>query len=828
MKRVALTSFLLAIAVCTCLSGCAFLNRYQREGDLSIPGLRQPVTVMRDEKGMAYIHAKNVDDAVLAQGFVSAQDRLFQMELNRRFAGGRLSEFAGEKTRDLDIRMRTLGLRHQAARHAGMLDAASLRFLQRYAAGVNAFLETRPKELPLEYKLAGFRPEPWTVTDSLSVAYLMGLSTAANHQTEIVTQMLVERLGEARARGIFPLNVNADEGSGLGVPEEARQPAPSSGGRFPAPSSDGLFSVSSSNGRSSFLNLIHVLGRPYLPLGSNNWVTGPGMSAGGKPIVANDPHLDARILPGPWYPVGLILPETRIVGVNIAGIPGFVVGRSTHVAVGAANAYGDMQDLYVESVDPADADRYLEGGRSIPFRVVEETIRIKDKKADRGYREETIRVRHTRRGPVVSDLIKGLDTDRAITLRFAPFESMQPSIGLDRLFSARTVDDVRRALEPVSFICINFVFADTDGNIGWQVSGRLPIRAQGDGTVPFVVKDGTDNWAGWIPFEEMPHAINPEKGWVGTCNQMTVGKSYPYYYSSYFSPSYRYRRLKQLMGRSSVVSADDHWRFQQDTRNLMAERIAPLMSRALAAHEDTQRMGEILAGWNFHDDPDQAAPAIFQAAYRRFAFLVFQDELGEEGAEIYLANWYIWQERLARLVLAGTSPWFDDIRTVDVKETRDMLFHRAALDAEEDLTERMGKNPDRWQWGKIHRMEFVSPLRREGMGKGLLGGGAHPYPGSGETLLRGWYDVAAPFNVTHSAALRMVADLSDPDKVLAVLPGGVSARVFHPHYKDQIRDFLSGEKRYWWFSDEAIKAHAVSTMILSPRSEPGTGIDPQD
>ncbi len=798
MNRALSGGIVLALIFSVWLSGCAVLNRHQKEGELSVPGLKEPVTVMRDEKGMAYIYAQNVDDVLLAQGFVSAQDRLFQMDLNRRFAAGRISEFAGERAKELDIKMRTLGLYRQAQRHARMLDEPSLRFFQRFADGVNAYLETRPKEYPLEFKLAGFRPEPWSVTDSLAVVYLMGWDTSANLRTEIVTQMLVEKLGGTRAREIFPLNVNPDD-----------EPAPVSRWTPPGstPPSAGMFSNP---------NWMAWLERPFLPMGSNNWVAGPEMSTGGKPIVANDPHLDARILPGPWYPVGLILPEERMVGVNIAGIPGIVVGRNTHVAVGSTNAYGDMQDLYVETVDPARPDHYLEGAVPVPFQVVEETIRIKDKKAEGGFRAEPIRIRHTRRGAVISDLYPGLGTDEVITVRFAPFESMHPAIGLDRMLFARSVNDVRRALEQVNYICINFVFADTEGNIGWQVSGRLPIRAQGDGTVPLKVKDERDNWTGWIPFDRMPHQINPEKGWVGTCNQMTVSRDYPYYFSSYFSPSYRYRRLKQLMSRSSPVSADDHWRFQQDTRNLMAEQIAPLMARALQAHEDTQRMGEILADWNCHDDTDQAAPAIFQATYRRFAFRVFEDDLGEEGTRIYLDNWYIWQERLASMVLSGASPWFDDLRTEDVRETRDMLFHLAARDAAGELAARMGTNPDKWLWGKVHRMEFVSPLRRTGFGKGMLGGGSHPYPGSGETLWRGWYDVDAPFDVTHSAALRMVADLSDPEKVAAVLPGGVSGRVFHPHYKDQSLDFLSGEKRYWWFSDEAIRSHTKSVLVLHP------------
>jgi penicillin G amidase len=217
-------------------------------------------------------------------------------------------------------------------------------------------------------------------------------------------------------------------------------------------------------------------------------------------------------------------------------------------------------------------------------------------------------------------------------------------------------------------------------------------------------------------------------------------------------------------------------------------------------------MGEILSAWDFRDDPDKAGPAIFQAVYREFALLVFEDELGEDLARTMLDNWYFWVERLQAMVLEGSSPWFDNVKTEGVTESRDALFYQAALRAGEELSASLGKDPSRWLWGKIHRMEFFSPVRRKGIGKGLLGAGSHAAPGSGETLYRGMYGFNEPFDVTVSASLRMVVDLGDEDKVLAVLPGGVSGRLFHPHAKDQVEAFMNGDKVYWWFSDKAIKS----------------------
>jgi len=776
--------------------GCSGLNSYQKQGNLRLVGLAEPVTVMRDEKGMAYIYAGSLEDALMAQGFVAAQDRLFTMELTRMFAAGRLSELAGEKAAALDTRMRTIGFYRHAQTKAQLLDPDSRRFFQKYIDGVNAFIKTRPDSHHLEFKLAGIKPTPWSIVDSLAIVYYMSWGTSANLDTEIIAQMLVERLGLKRAEQIFPLNINPDDP----MTEVSQKPP--------------LIEEPVRLGLVSDKQIMGYLEDRLLEIGSNNWAVDAKHSPGGKPIVANDPHLDARILPGPWHPCGIITPELRVVGVNIAGVPGMVVFRNAHVALGTTNAYGDTQDLYVETIDPQDPDHYLEGDQSIPFKVIEETLTIRDKKAPGGVKEQKIKIRLTHRGPVISGIFPNFKTDKVLSLRWSLVENMGAEMGIKELIQATSVTEVREALRHVDFLMLNFTFADTEGNIGWQVSGNLPIRSRGDGTVPFAITDSGDNWSGWVPFDEMPQSYNPKRGWIGTCNHNTIPNDYPYYYSSHLAPSYRYRRLNQLLDPQRLNTVDDHWRFQRDTFNLMAQSIAPLMARALVPHEDTRQMGEILSRWDYHDDPDKSAPTIFQDVYRQFALLVFADDLGEDLAKTMLDNWYFWQERLGKMVAEGNSAWFDNVKTADIKEFRDDLFHQAALAAAIDLESRLGKDPAKWLWGKVHRIEFVSPVRREGFGKGLVGGGSHPALGSGETLGRGIYGFNDPFDVTVFASLRMVADLGDPDKVLAVLPGGVSGRLFDKHSKDQIESFINGNKLYWWFSDAAIKAHNRNTLIL--------------
>ena len=778
--------------------GASPLNNYTKEGNLSLPGLKAPVTVHRDEKGMAYIYARNLEDLYVAQGFVTAQDRLFQMELTRLFASGRISELAGEKGRQLDLRMRTLGFRRHAKKHAALLNEKTRKFLQKYVDGVNAFIETRPENIHLEFKLAGLKPSLWEIADSLTILYYMGWGSAANVNSEIIAQMLIEKIGPVKAAEIFPLNINPDDETGTGA-------------RITKPSFE--------NARLNLKfdpNLLAYLNDGPLKIGSNNWSAAPDLSPGGKPIVANDPHLEANILPGPWYPCGLITPDLRAIGVTIPGIGGMVIGRTNHIAAGVTNAYGDTQDLYVEMLDPENPDNYLEGNVSIPFEVIEETWRFKDKTAEGGFKKEKLKIRLTRRGPVISGVMPGLKTDRVITVRYSSFEAMAPSIGLERFLECRTVDELRRALKDVNQISLNIVFADSRGDIGWQVTGKLPIRARGEGLIPYVVRDSRDNWTGWIPWDDMPHTFNPARGWVGTCNHLTVRRDYPYHYTTHASPSQRYRRLMELMDAPGQKSVDDHWEFQRDATNLMAKKIAPVMSRALLDHADTRKMGQLLADWDFVDSANNAAPTVFQATYREFALLVYADELGDDLARAMLNNWYFWQERLQKMVLENKSVWFDNIHTTDKKETRDDLFHQAALKAATDLESVMGADPAKWMWGNVHRHEFVSPLRLSGPGSEWLGGGSHPAAGSGETLYRGIYDFNQPYKITVSASLRMVADLGDPDKILAVLPGGVAGRQFDPHTTDQVKSFMDGTKVYWWFSDKAIREHTKHTLTLSP------------
>lgn len=805
MKK--LLKVIIAAVIIIFLSGLVYLlnsNYYKDSGSLKVSSLKSEVKVIRDEKGMAYIYADNLTDAIRAQGFVTAQDRLFQLELHRLFSQGRITELAGEDAIGLDTRMRTIGFHRHAKEHEKILSQQSREFIEAYADGINDFIKFHADDLPLEFTLAGIEAGLWDAADVLSVIYYLGWGSAANLETELVSQMIIEKTGFEKAKEIFPVNINPDE-SGSYQTRFIDPPARQQTGK----------NLLRDKKLMAFVN--DTIKAPWLlKTGSNNWAMSASRSKNGKPVVVDDPHLETSMIPAPMYPVSIVLPDNRLVGTTVPGVPGFLVGRSKYIGFGVTNAYGDAQDLYIETINPQNSKNYLEGNRSIPFKIIKETLKIKDDSAENGkFRDHEIEIKETKRGPVISDVIPGFKTQEVITLRWSVFETKQPDIGINEIFTARNVSEARKALRKTTFAMLNYIFADIEGNIAYQATGRLPVRSQGESIFPHRVNSSTDNWVSYIPVQLNPNSENPDKGWLGTANHKTITKSYPFYYSSYFAPSYRYSRMKELFESKKSHSVEDHFNYQRDIKNKFAEQIVPVFVEALQKNEDMKQVVEIFKQWDFQDSKDKAAPLIFQDIFMKSARETYQDELGKELFEYMFDVVYYWQESYHKMLISGKG-WFDDITTTDKIETRNDIIIRAATKSINELTEKYGSNLKNLKWGDVHQIKFVSPIMRSGILSGVFGGGTHRMSGSPETLYRASYKPTEPYSVIYSAALRMVADLGDPDKVIAVIPGGVTGRIFNANTTDQIDAYMQGTKVYWWFSDKLLDENKSAEYILSP------------
>ena len=755
---------------------------------MSLAVLDAPVTVKRDAYGIPYIYAQGLADAIRVQGYVTAQDRLTQLLLTREAVNGRLAELLGSIGESNDWVVRGLGIRRLAERFAAGLESPSRELHEWYLEGINAYLASRQDDFPLLVRLNGGQPEPYTLADICAHYLLQAYDLTENRRAEWLAQRLVDHLGRSRAAEISVLTYNPDDGSEWASKYELGldEPLAVSGGVVAMPAGT--------------------------PQGSNSWAMSGRRSARGAPILANDPHLNARRLPGVWYPVALITPEWRAVGAAGVGWPGLAVGRSGHIAWGVTNSAADIADLFIETDDPEREGHYLEGDLSYPYQVVRETVRIRDRQAQQGFRERSIGVRHTRRGPVVSDLPLANYGERTVSLRWSVAEILGTQVGVDRLMLARDVHEAGEAIRDIAG-SLNYTVADSAGNIAHYTSGRVPVRRHGDGAIPTPVTDGQDNWLGFVPSGEAPSDLNPARGWLGNANHRTASGDFDGVWSSYSAPSWRYRRMRELFDNEQVLTAGDHWSAITDKHNTFAAGIRPMLLASLESDPQSQAAAEMLRSWDLRDDAGLAAPALFQVLTRKLVQAIFADELGPLVGS-YAGSPSFWQERLLRMLSAGDSHWFDNAGTPQ-RESLDELIRQAAREAWAELSQRLGKDPREWRWGDLSALRFSSPAPvQNGLLNRLLGGGEYPREGSSETLLGSFGD---PYRGAWAIdSLRFVADLGDPDKVLAVIPGGVSGRLFDPHLNDQLPIWLSGEVNYWWFSDEAIAANTVRELTLAP------------
>ena len=792
----------LALVAAT-LPAAAFIGNFRGpkvDGELALLGLSAPVRVLRDEHGIPYIFAVNTPDLIRAQGFVTAQGRLFQLEGYRAIATGRLAESVGSSGLANDRQIRLIGLRRNAERHAKMLSSEARDFLMWYIEGMNAYITGHADDHPLELKLAGFTPRPWTLEDMVTMLHFVNWSQAANFKAELTMQKLIDKFDADKAlRELAPVNVN---------PFRTQQPVIVGDAAGARPLGE--------------VRLLAGLDEPDAPLaprapivvGSNNWAVGKSRTASGAAVLVNDPHLDGRMLPGIWFPVGLFAPGIQAVGVAYPFVPGIQIGRTAHAAFGVTNAYGDSQDLFIEKVAPGQPDHYVDGAQVRPFQVIEEVIRIKDKDAPGGFREEKMSIRATVRGPIVSGPIFGYDGESLLSLRMASAELSGGGIGIDQLLMARGIAEVDQAARAMDVIYFNYVFVDKAGGIGHRATGRVPVRASKQGSHPKPV-GAADDWGGFIPPDQMP-AMPTARDWVGTANHDNRPDGYAFDYSSYFASSYRIRRMIEVLDQAKGMRTADQSALMMDAQNLQVPRLKPALVAALQADPVNADFARILAAWDGRDDKDLAAPLIYHTLYERLVYETYVDEMGDKLARAWLSQWYAWQERFDELVKTPDSPWFDDVRTLQ-KETLPDLVKRVAAAARPELQARHGADAAKWKWGDEHRIAFVSPLRRSGTGRDLLGYAEAPMSGSGATLMRALNPFMGGFNVEFFASMRLVADMGDDQKIEAVVSGGVVDRQFHPHQKDQLPAWSEGRLLNWWFAPAQVEAHAVKRQQLLPK-----------
>lgn len=822
---------------------------------LTVGGLLDEVTIYRDEYGVPHIFAKNLNDAFFAQGYVHAQDRLWEMDLSRRAVQGRLSEIFGESYLEADKFLRTVGFYRAAEDSIPIYPPDIATMGEAYAAGVNAFIAQADK-LPLEFTILGYRPDPWTVTDSAAIGKYMCWVLGGNLKTELLNLALVDKLGLEKTSELFPVYpedgpimsvvpfTGFDETAGLrgamGLGRAvAEAPARDAAGRFTAAPEVVARLLDVVEKASLGLGPADSLG-----LGSNNWVVAGRHAATGKPLLANDMHLEIK-QPSIWYQNHLVAEGLlNVTGVMFPGCPGVIVGHNERVAWGVTNTGPDVQDLYIERPNPDNPYQFEYDGVWEPAAVYREEIRVKGQ--DVPVEFEVLVTRH---GPIITEVMapsrKDAGEDEAdgegqedgedegpslppLSLRWTALDptcELMAVLGFD---TARNWDDFRAALEWFECPAQNFVFADVDGNIAYRSNGRIPVRSEahvraGCGLVPVPGWSSAYEWVSYIPWDELPSLLNPPAGIVVTANHRVPADDYPYFISASWAPPYRAASIwQELYGRTGLT-AQDMQAIQMDNKNLHAARLAGVLTAAIGGSAGSLSTREkaawdILAEWLASGPEDLAsspAPTIFHTLFREAIRATFLDELGEELYDRYMGAGSP-SNTLDAMLLAGESPWFDDVTTAGTVETVSDVLLRAFQSTVAKLTDQLGGDPASWEWGKVHTVTFDHPMGSVAALRPFFNLGPFPTDGSGTTACAKGFGTGS-FEVQSGAPWRFVADLADLDHCYDVVAVGISGQPFSPHYADQMELWLTGGYKVMRYDRAEIEAlEEVQVTVLRP------------
>ena len=716
-------------------------------GEHVLPGLERPVEVVRDALGVPHIYAADPLDAYAALGFVHAQDRLFQMDLRRRAALGRLSEVAGTATLETDRLFRTLGFAQVAAANLEHLGPDARAVLDAYTRGINARIGGGGPLAP-EFLLLGYRPEPWRPADTLAFGRLMAWDLSANWRDEMLRYRLrgvlsPERLDELLSPGLGGVS----DATGIALPLP------------PLPAAD-------------------------LPgKGSNSWAVATGRSATGGALLANDTHLGLSA-PAPWYLAHLSAPGLEVVGGTLPGIPGVLLGHNGKVAWGFTTTHSDVQDVIEVRPDPADPGGYLTPDGPAPFAVREETITL------RGGGSETLRVRATADGPVVSDVLQGVDVGTPLALAWVGLDPEDRTF--ESFLALQGVADwpgFVGALEPYRTPQQNILYADHDGHIGFVAPGRVPIRAEGDGRAP----GPGGNWRGFIPFADLPRSLDPRSGRLVTANSKIVPDGYPYNLTQDWPPPYRQERALTLLDAKPRHDLDGFMAMQTDLVSGMARDLLPAMLAQTPPADDARARTalERLAAWDGAVRPDAAEPLVFYAWLIAFGSTVYADELGDAYPLVRGLR-----PLFLRRVLREWGAWCDDTATPAAETCADRLA--LSLDvALEALGERYGGDLDAWRWDMAHVVRHPHPLSAvlpEWLRplldvEGTPGGDAF----SLDVAAFAAVDPAGPFEATLGPTFRAVYDLANLDRSRFLQPTGQSGHFLSTHYANLQPLWAQGE-----------------------------------
>jgi penicillin G amidase len=842
MRRLLLkaTLTLLVLAALLAAGGYLYLRRSlpQIDGTVTVAGLTAPIDIIRDADAIPHVFATTKADALFGLGYVHAQDRLWQMELQRRIGHGRLSEVLGAAAIPQDRFLRTVGFGRAARSAWASTPDWAKHQIDAYVAGVNAFISThRGSRLPPEFSLLRFEPEPWSGADVVAWVKMMAWDLSANYAFELLRHDLAAAVGAERMAQLMPPYPIA----GLSIlpdrPEDAGESTAGAGGAggilpylphrpYPPLAWSNAFAAALSQGDAAVGDFLVGSARSE-GLGSNNWVIDGTLSASGMPMLANDPHLSAR-LPSTWYLAHVSGGDFEMIGATLPGAPAVALGRNRYIAWGATNVAADVEDLYREKLNDAGTHAEFRGVQE-PMTIIPETIAVK------GAEPVRLQVRLTRHGPLVSDAINANNQAskaepkpaalEPLAFRWTALEPDDSTVAsFLKLNDARDWTQFTDALRTFVSPSQNFVYADVNGHIGYYAPGRIPIRAAGDGSLPAEGWSGTAEWTGWIPFAELPHLYDPPEHFIITANHRPAPPSYPYLLGLEWPEPYRAQRIHDLLNSARVdarrrgtgLTPDDFARMQADTLSLHAQALLPLLvARARPDGGPLAQAVEVMKKWDGQSGADSSGAAIFGAWFHHLAAALAGDDLGAALTDRYAERFTFVTRFVVRTLNANDAAWCDD-RATDARETCDDAVTAALRRGIADLNERLGSDVSRWRWDGVHRAVF--PHQGLDAVKALRPILSRSVPNGGDWSTVNVAPAAAesPYDQKQLPGYREIIDLSPANDSRFLDAVGESGHFLSPHYDDFLKDWREVRHRKMRMDRPEIEHGMIGHLRLTP------------
>ncbi len=759
-------------------------------GTLVLPGLEAPVEVLRDRWGVPHLYAKSERDVYMAQGYVHAQDRLWQMELNRRTANGRLSEVFGSLALDTDRTALTFGFRRLGQADWAHAEPVMRQAMEAYAAGVNAYLTSSEYRAPLEFTLISLKPQPWTIDDSMAFSRVMIWQLSHAWYGELLRAWMVEKVG---ARHAAELEIEYPRLSPLTLP-------------------DGIeFNVRSAKGA------LRAARGPFLhrAMGSNAWVVSGARTTTGMPFLCNDMHL-ALSLPGLWYEIQLTAGKLQVEGVSLPGVPLVLVGHNARIAWGMTLAFTDCEDLFVEQIEDGAAPRSRFGKGWKPVQVIEERIPVK------GAKEPHVeRILVTHHGPVISDVAGASDRRLAVcSMALRPSTALA---GWHRLNLAGGWDEFVAAMRLIEAPQLNVAYADVDGNIGHWVTGKVPIRARGDGRIPAPGYSADHEWIGEVPFEKMPHALNPRRGLIVTTNQKLVSDRYPYALGKVYMNGYRARRIEQVLNARPKVGLDDFRGLHTDYTCIPGLEFVALLRGFSTTDARAGLALELLCAWDGVLSAETIGGTVYEITRARLVRNLLEPGLGAElttrvmGQGLHpvllASHEFYGHDTVAMLrMLRDSKSWW-------AKQAggRERVLERSLIEAIDWLRATLGRETANWQWGRIHRAPFDHPLGMQKPLDRIFSRGPVPIGGDTDTPCQTAIAPELPYdNRSWSPSFRQIVDLQDVSRSWSTIVPGQSGRLGSPHYDDRIEPWRKGELHPMLWTRTQVEVELEGRLVLEP------------